>query len=74
MNLWMIINVGINIGGGGLNEVETMHSYVEREVPTDVEEEHDDVYEVDILELTDDNIEFYVHNIEEMVRNIERLT
>jgi hypothetical protein len=35
--------------------------YVEREVPTSVEEDHDDVNEVDILEFTDDNIKFQVH-------------
>jgi hypothetical protein len=46
-------------------------SYVEREVPTGVEEDHDDVNEADILEFTDDDIEFQVHNIEGMVRNIE---
>jgi hypothetical protein len=33
-------------------------SYLEREVPTSVEEEHDDVNETDILYLTDDNIMF----------------
>jgi hypothetical protein len=47
-------------------------SYMEREVPTDAEEDHDDVNEADILGFTDDDIEFQVHNIEEMVRNIER--
>jgi hypothetical protein len=47
-------------------------SYLEREVPTGVEEEHDDVNEADILELTDDDIEFQVHNIEEMIHNVER--
>jgi hypothetical protein len=45
---------------------------VEREVSTSVEEDHDDVNEADILGFTDDNIEFQVHNIEEMVRNVER--
>jgi hypothetical protein len=30
------------------------------------------VNEVDILGLTDDDIEFQVHNIEEMICNIER--
>jgi hypothetical protein len=44
---------------------------MEREVPTDVEEDHNDVNEVDILGFTDDNIEFQLHNIEEMVRNVE---
>jgi hypothetical protein len=33
-------------------------SYLEMEVPTGVEEEHDDVNGVDILCLTDDNIMF----------------
>jgi hypothetical protein len=47
-------------------------SYVEREVPTNVEEDHDDVNETDILWFTDNDIEFLVHNIEEMVRNVER--
>jgi hypothetical protein len=47
-------------------------SYLEREVPTGVEEEHDDVNEADILGLTDDDIEFQVHNIEEMIHNVER--
>jgi hypothetical protein len=45
---------------------------MEKEVPTSVEEEHDDVNEVDKLGLTDDDIKFQVHNIDEMVRNIER--
>jgi hypothetical protein len=31
-------------------------SYLEREPPTNVKEDHDDVNEVDILGLTDDNI------------------
>jgi hypothetical protein len=47
-------------------------SYLERELPTDVEEEQDDVNEVDILGFTDGDIKFHVHNIEEMVRNVER--
>jgi hypothetical protein len=47
-------------------------SYLDREVPTGVKEVHDDVNEVDILGFTDDDIEFQVHNIEEMVRNIKR--
>jgi hypothetical protein len=48
-------------------------SYLESEVPTGVEEDHDDdVNEPDILGFTDDDIEFQVHNIEEMVHNIER--
>jgi hypothetical protein len=48
------------------------NSYVEREVPTGVEEDHDNVNEANILGFTDDDIEFQVHNIEEMVRNVER--
>jgi hypothetical protein len=48
------------------------NSYLEMEVPTGVKEEHDDVNEADQLGLTDDNIEFQVHNIDEMVYNIER--
>jgi hypothetical protein len=47
-------------------------SHLEREVPTGVEEDHDDVNETYILEFTDDDNEFQVHNIEEMVRNVER--
>jgi hypothetical protein len=47
-------------------------SHLEREVPTGVEEDHDDVNEADILGFTDDDIEFQVHNIEEMVHNVER--
>jgi hypothetical protein len=38
-------------------------SYVEREVPTGVEEDHDDVNEADILGFIDDDIVFQVHNI-----------
>jgi hypothetical protein len=48
------------------------YSYLEREVPTSVEEYHDDMNEADILGFTDDDIEFQMHNIEEMVRNVER--
>jgi hypothetical protein len=48
-------------------------SYLEREVPTGVEEDHDnDVNELVILRFTDDDIKFQVHHIEEMVRNVER--
>jgi hypothetical protein len=47
-------------------------SYMEREVHTSVKEDHDDVNEADILGFTDDDIDFQVHNIEEMVRNVER--
>jgi hypothetical protein len=46
--------------------------YLEREVLTGVEEYHNDVNKADILEFTDDDIEFQVHNIEEMVRNVKR--
>jgi hypothetical protein len=43
----------------GLNEAKMIDSYLEREVPTGVEENHDDnVNEPDILGFTDDNIEF----------------
>jgi hypothetical protein len=45
-------------------------SYLEREVPTGVKENHDNVNEADILGFTDDNIEFQVHKIEEMVHNV----
>jgi Fe-S-cluster formation regulator IscX/YfhJ len=47
-------------------------SHLEREVSTGVEEDHDNANEVDILGFTDDDIEFQVHNIEEMVCNVER--
>jgi hypothetical protein len=46
-------------------------SYMESEVATGVEEDHDVVNETDILGSIDDDIEFLVHNIEEMVHNIE---
>jgi hypothetical protein len=59
-------------GEEGLNEVEMRDLYLEKEVPTGVEEDNDDVNEADILGFTDDDIEFQVHNIEEMVRNVER--
>jgi hypothetical protein len=45
-------------GEEGLNEVEMRDSYVEREVSTGVEEDHDDVNEAYILGFNDDNIEF----------------
>jgi hypothetical protein len=61
-----------NHGKEGLNEAEMRNSYLEREVPTGVEEDHDDVNEAYILGFTDDDIEFQVHNIEEMVRDVER--
>jgi hypothetical protein len=47
-------------------------SHLEREVPTGVEEDHDDVNEADILGFTNDDIEFQVHNIEEIIHNVER--
>jgi hypothetical protein len=47
-------------------------SYLKRKVPTSVEEDHNDVNEIDILGFTDDDIMFQVHNIEEMVRDVER--
>jgi hypothetical protein len=59
-------------GEDGLNKAEMRDSYLEREFPNDVEEDHYDVNETDILGFTDDDIEFQVHNIEVMVRNIER--
>jgi hypothetical protein len=45
-------------GEEGLNKAEMGDSYLEREVPTDVEEKQDDVNKADILGLTDDDIEF----------------
>jgi hypothetical protein len=59
-------------GEEGLNKAEMRDSYVEREVPTSVEEDHDDVNKADILGFTNDDIEFQVHNIEEMVCNVKR--
>jgi hypothetical protein len=59
-------------GKEGLNEAEMRDSYMESEVPTGVEEDHDNVNEVDILGFTDDDIKFRVHNIKEMLRNVER--
>jgi hypothetical protein len=59
-------------GEEGLNEVEMRDWYLEREIPISVEEDHDDVNEADILGFIDDDIEFKVHDIEEMVRNVER--
>jgi hypothetical protein len=54
-------------GEEGLNEAEMSVSYLEREVPTDVEEEHEDVNEAYILGLSDDDIVYQVvikfHNI-----------
>jgi hypothetical protein len=47
-------------------------SYLEREVLTNVEEEHIDVNEADILGLIDDDIEFQVHSIEQMIHNVKR--
>jgi hypothetical protein len=49
-----------------------MDSYLKRETPICVEEEHDNVNEADILGSTNDDIEFHVHNIEKMVYNVER--
>jgi hypothetical protein len=59
-------------GEEGLNVAEMRDSYMEREVPTGAEDNHDDVNEADILGFIDDDIEFQVHNIQEMVRNLER--
>jgi hypothetical protein len=41
-----------------LNEAEMRDSYLEREIPNGVEEDHDDVNEIDILVFTDDDVEF----------------
>jgi hypothetical protein len=59
-------------GEEGLNEEEMRDSYLEREICTSVEENHDDVNEANILEFTDDDIEFQVRDMEEMVCNVER--
>jgi hypothetical protein len=45
-------------GEEGLNQAEKRDSYLEREVPTGVKEENDDMNEVDLLGFTDDDIEF----------------
>jgi hypothetical protein len=58
-------------GEEGLNEVEMRDSYLEREVPTSVKKDHDDVNKANILGFTNDDIEFQVHNIEEMVHNVK---
>jgi hypothetical protein len=42
----------------GRNEAEMRDSYFEREVPTGIEKEHDDVNGANILGLTDDDIVF----------------
>jgi hypothetical protein len=42
----------------GLNEVKMMDSYLEREIPNSVKEDHDDVNEAYILGFTDDDIKF----------------
>jgi hypothetical protein len=55
-----------------LNEADMRDSYLEREVPISVEEDHDDVNEADILGFIDDDIKFQVHNIEKMLHNLER--
>jgi hypothetical protein len=44
---------------------------MEREVPTDVEQDHNDVNKADILGFTDNDIEFQGHNIE-MVWSVKR--
>jgi hypothetical protein len=59
-------------GEEGINKEEMRDSYLEREVPTIIEEDHNDVNKADILGFTDDDIEFQVHNIEEMVLNVKR--
>jgi hypothetical protein len=47
-----------NKHGDGLNEAEMRDSYVEREVPTGVKEDRDNVNVADILGFIDDDIEF----------------
>jgi hypothetical protein len=56
----------------GINEAEMRDSYLEGEVSTGVKEDHDDVNEAYILGFTDGDIEFQVHNTEEMIRNVEK--
>jgi hypothetical protein len=54
-------------GEEGLNETEMRESYLEREVPTGIEEERDDLNEANIWGLTNDDIVYRVvikfHNI-----------
>jgi hypothetical protein len=45
-------------GEEGLNEAKMRDSFMEREVPSGVEEDHDDVNEANILGFTDDDIKF----------------
>jgi hypothetical protein len=45
-------------GEEGLNEAKMRDSYLNREFPIGVEEEHDDVNETDILGFTNDDIKF----------------
>jgi hypothetical protein len=59
-------------GEEGITEAEIRDSYLEREVHTIVKEDHDNVNGADILGFTNGDVEFQVHNIEEMVRNVER--
>jgi hypothetical protein len=73
MDSWRRYRCWNKHGDEELNEAEIRDSYLEREVPTGVEQDHDDdVNEPDILGFTDDDIKFQVNNIEEMVRNVER--
>jgi hypothetical protein len=60
------------LGEEGLNEPEMRDSYLEREVPIDIEEDHDNVNKANILGFIDDDIEFQVHKIEQMVCNVKR--
>jgi hypothetical protein len=61
-------------GEEGLSEAEMRDSYLEREVLTGVEEDHNNVNKADILWFTDDDddIQFQVHSIEGMIHNVER--
>jgi hypothetical protein len=59
-------------GEQGLSEAEMRYSYLEREVPTGFEEDHDDVNEADIIGFTEDDIEFQVQNKEEILCNVKR--
>jgi hypothetical protein len=59
-------------GEEGIIEAEMRDLYLEIEVQTGVDEDHNDMNEADILGFTDNDIEFQVHNIEEMVRNVKR--
>jgi hypothetical protein len=73
MDSWRIIDVGINMGRKDLMKQRwEIHIWKGRSTDKHGEEDHNNGNESDILGFTDDDIEFQVHNIKEMVRNVER--